>query len=44
MNVNVWDVHEHVQALPRETVDPAALRDAEAPLDALIPAVATKAR
>jgi hypothetical protein len=45
MNVNVWDVNEHVQALihSRQPVDPAALRDTDTPLDALIPAAATEA-
>jgi hypothetical protein len=46
MNVNVWDVNEHVHALirSRQPVDPASLRDADTPLDALIPAAATEAR
>jgi 3-phenylpropionate/trans-cinnamate dioxygenase ferredoxin reductase subunit len=37
MNVNVWDVNEHVQALirSRQTVDTAALGDPDTPLDAL---------
>jgi 3-phenylpropionate/trans-cinnamate dioxygenase ferredoxin reductase component len=37
MNVNVWDVNEHVQALirSRQPVDVAALRDPETPLTAL---------
>jgi 3-phenylpropionate/trans-cinnamate dioxygenase ferredoxin reductase subunit len=37
MNVNVWDVNEHVQALirSRATVDPAALRDKDSPLEQL---------
>ena len=37
MNVNVWDVTEHVQALirSRRTVDPAALSDPDTPLDSL---------
>ena len=35
MNVNVWDVNEHVQALirSRQTVDVAALTDPDTPLD-----------
>jgi 3-phenylpropionate/trans-cinnamate dioxygenase ferredoxin reductase component len=38
MNVNVWDVNEQVQALirSRQIVDPAALRDANTPLDSLL--------
>ncbi|MGH2887182.1 MAG: NAD(P)/FAD-dependent oxidoreductase [Solirubrobacteraceae bacterium] len=38
MNVNVWDVNQHVQALIRshEPVDVAALRDRDTPLDALV--------
>jgi 3-phenylpropionate/trans-cinnamate dioxygenase ferredoxin reductase subunit len=46
MNVTVWDVNEHVHALirSRQPVDPASLRDADTPLDALIPAAATEAR
>jgi 3-phenylpropionate/trans-cinnamate dioxygenase ferredoxin reductase subunit len=38
MNVNVWDVNEHLQALVREgaTVDPARLRDADVPLEELV--------
>jgi 3-phenylpropionate/trans-cinnamate dioxygenase ferredoxin reductase subunit len=37
MNVNVWDVNEHVQALirSRQTADTAALVDPDTPLDAL---------
>jgi 3-phenylpropionate/trans-cinnamate dioxygenase ferredoxin reductase component len=37
MNVNVWDVNEHVQALVRggHPVDPDALRDPGRPLDSL---------
>lgn len=37
MNVNVWDVNEHVQALIRSdrAIDPAALADPDTPLDAL---------
>jgi 3-phenylpropionate/trans-cinnamate dioxygenase ferredoxin reductase component len=37
MNVNVWDVNEHVQALirSRQVVDVAALTDADTPLEAL---------
>ena len=38
MNVNVWDVHEHVQALirSRRTIDVAALSDPDTPLDLLV--------
>ncbi len=38
MNVNVWDVNEHIQALVRDgaTVDPARLRDPDVALDALV--------
>ena len=37
MNVNVWDVNEHVQALirSREPVDVAELTDVDTPLEAL---------
>jgi len=37
MNVNVWDVNEHVQALirARQPADVAALADPETPLDRL---------
>ena len=37
MNVNVWDVNEHVQALirSRQPVDVNALADPDTPLDAL---------
>jgi 3-phenylpropionate/trans-cinnamate dioxygenase ferredoxin reductase component len=37
MNVNVWDVNEHVQALirSRRQVDGAALRDTDTPLESL---------
>ncbi len=37
MNVNVWDVNEHVQALirSRRKIDPAALRDRDTPLESL---------
>ncbi len=37
MNVNVWDVSEHVQALirSRQPVDLATLRDPDTPLTAL---------
>jgi 3-phenylpropionate/trans-cinnamate dioxygenase ferredoxin reductase subunit len=40
MNVNVWDVTEQVQALIRsaQTVDPAALRDPDTPLEATVAA------
>jgi 3-phenylpropionate/trans-cinnamate dioxygenase ferredoxin reductase component len=43
MNVNVWDVNEHVQALIRSgaPVDVAALRDPDTPLESLVaPALA----
>ena len=38
MNVNVWDVNEHVQALirSRQTIDVAALSDLDTPLDSLV--------
>ena len=38
MNVNVWDVNEHVQALirSRHAVDVAALSDRDTPLDSLV--------
>jgi hypothetical protein len=38
MNVNVWDVNEHVQALirSRQQADRAALQDVDTPLDAII--------
>jgi 3-phenylpropionate/trans-cinnamate dioxygenase ferredoxin reductase component len=38
MNVNVWDVNEHVQALirSRQPVDLTALRDPDTPLAALV--------
>ena len=37
MNVNVWDVNEHVQALirSRRQVDVGALTDADTPLESL---------
>jgi 3-phenylpropionate/trans-cinnamate dioxygenase ferredoxin reductase component len=37
MNVNVWDVNEHVQTLirSRRQVDAAALRDTDTPLESL---------
>lgn len=39
MNVNVWDVNETVQALIRSgrRLDPERLRDADVPLDSLLP-------
>jgi 3-phenylpropionate/trans-cinnamate dioxygenase ferredoxin reductase subunit len=38
MNVNVWDVNEHVQALirSRQQIDAAALADTDTPLESLI--------
>jgi hypothetical protein len=38
MNVNVWDVNEHVQALirSRQEIDVAALTSTDTPLEALI--------
>jgi 3-phenylpropionate/trans-cinnamate dioxygenase ferredoxin reductase component len=38
MNVNIWDVNEHIQALirSRTSVDLAALRDPDTPLDSLV--------
>jgi GTP cyclohydrolase IA len=43
MNVNVWDVNEHVQALirSRQAVDVAALTDSDTPLESLIGQPAT---
>jgi 3-phenylpropionate/trans-cinnamate dioxygenase ferredoxin reductase component len=40
MNINVWDVNEHVQALirSRRAVDPAALGDPDTPLESLLEA------
>jgi 3-phenylpropionate/trans-cinnamate dioxygenase ferredoxin reductase component len=40
MNVNVWDVNEHVQELirSRQTIDVAALRDRDTPLESLVTA------
>jgi hypothetical protein len=37
MNVNVWDVNEHVQALirSRQQIDAGALRDSDTPLESL---------
>jgi 3-phenylpropionate/trans-cinnamate dioxygenase ferredoxin reductase subunit len=42
MNVNVWDVNQHVQALirSRREVDPAALADPDTPLETLVSTVA----
>ena len=42
MNVNVWDVNEHVQALirSRQPVDADALRDTDTPLESLAAQVA----
>jgi len=39
MNLNVWDVNEHIQALirSRTVVDPAALTDPGTALDSLVP-------
>jgi 3-phenylpropionate/trans-cinnamate dioxygenase ferredoxin reductase subunit len=38
MNVNVWDVQEHIRALitSRQAVDVAALRDGDTPLEAVL--------
>jgi 3-phenylpropionate/trans-cinnamate dioxygenase ferredoxin reductase subunit len=38
MNVNVWDVNEHVQAIirSRRQIDPELLRDANTPLESLV--------
>jgi 3-phenylpropionate/trans-cinnamate dioxygenase ferredoxin reductase subunit len=38
MNVNVWDVNEHLQALirSRRSVEPATLTDSDTPLESLI--------
>jgi 3-phenylpropionate/trans-cinnamate dioxygenase ferredoxin reductase subunit len=42
MNVNVWDVNQHLQALirSRQTLDAGALRDPDTPLEALVGAPA----
>ena len=46
MNVNVWDVNEHVQTLirSRQTVDVAALTDSDTPLESLLSQPATRSR
>jgi hypothetical protein len=38
MNVNVWDVNEHVQSLirSRQRIAVAALRDSDVPLESLV--------
>jgi 3-phenylpropionate/trans-cinnamate dioxygenase ferredoxin reductase component len=38
MNVNVWDVNEHIQAMirSRQLIDLAALGDRDTPLDSLV--------
>ena len=38
MNVNVWDVNQHVQALirSRQAVEVGALTDPDTPLDSLL--------
>jgi 3-phenylpropionate/trans-cinnamate dioxygenase ferredoxin reductase subunit len=43
MNVNVWDVNEHVQALIRsgQTIDAATLSDRDTPLESLVVASPT---
>jgi 3-phenylpropionate/trans-cinnamate dioxygenase ferredoxin reductase subunit len=43
MNVNVWDVNEHVQALirSRQRIDAAALADTDTPLDSLLGTLAS---
>jgi 3-phenylpropionate/trans-cinnamate dioxygenase ferredoxin reductase component len=43
MNVNIWDVNEHVQKLirSRQTIDVAALSDPDTPLESLAAASAT---
>jgi 3-phenylpropionate/trans-cinnamate dioxygenase ferredoxin reductase subunit len=43
MNVNVWDVNEHVQALirSRQVVDVGALTDPDTPLESLAAAPTT---
>jgi 3-phenylpropionate/trans-cinnamate dioxygenase ferredoxin reductase subunit len=40
MNVNVWDVNEHVQALirSRQSISSESLRDRDTPLEGLLPA------
>jgi 3-phenylpropionate/trans-cinnamate dioxygenase ferredoxin reductase subunit len=42
MNINVWDVNEHVQDLirSRQTIDVAALKDRDTPLESLVTASA----
>ena len=45
MNVNVWDVNEHVQALIRSRQRdrrPARCADRDTPLESLIPATTTE--
>jgi 3-phenylpropionate/trans-cinnamate dioxygenase ferredoxin reductase subunit len=46
MNVNVWDVNEHVQALIRSRceIDVRALADIDTPLDSLVPEITTTER
>jgi 3-phenylpropionate/trans-cinnamate dioxygenase ferredoxin reductase subunit len=46
MNVNVWDVNEHVQALirSRRAIDVRALADSGTPLESLIPETTTTER
>ena len=45
MNVNVWDVNEHIQALirARRQIDRARLADADVPLADLVPAESSSA-
>ncbi len=45
MNVNVWDVNEHIQALirARRQIDPGRLADADLPLADLVPAESSSA-
>jgi hypothetical protein len=44
MNVNVWDVNDHIQALirSREQVDARALTDPDTPLETLTAAAAPR--
>ena len=43
MNVNVWDVNEHVRTLiqSQRVIDPAVLRDPDTPLESLVELVTT---
>jgi 3-phenylpropionate/trans-cinnamate dioxygenase ferredoxin reductase subunit len=43
MNVNVWDVNQHVQSLirSRQRIDAAALTDVDTPLESLLGSATT---